>query len=721
MLCRACSEITFPSVITGHPNKRFHSLHQSHDALADALALGCDLCLLIAGKLDHTESHSDICYLLDAYVVLICSCREPWLGNNPCVEKLSSISVATRRGNIVLQIIEPIPDKYAFLYADPPRLGPKLRSHTSAKAEPQRKRQRRLAQYSQPTSSEDESPQGHDMSTGSTKNFELAQIWLDQCHDHHSHCKVNQSSATSNPLPTRLINVEQAERPFLEETNARTKGQYVALSYAWGEGKRVLTEKKNYKAHQKCLPLRGLPKTFADAIKVTQALKYKYIWIDAFCIIQYDEKDLGRELPKMGDIYRYADFTIYSEGAESSHTGIFVTRDSRLYRPCKVPLAITTSKGISKGEVTVATTWNGQDYLKSRGWVLQERVLSSRCLIFGQQMAWACTMGHAQETRPVMQLKQPLPQSSTTWVPERMRLSLYAATTVPSGLGDVQRSRSHFDIWYTMLEEYGDKELSFEKDNIPALSGLAALFHKAHNTTYLGGLWKEDLHRGLAWYVGLNDERPVCDKETGPSWSWASVGKVRIKFRSWRRTLGLLQGTGADVLGVTYDVSGLINPYGLVEDGSINLSAPLRQAVLEYTSDYAESRLEKCYGGSSPLFDGIDARESPRYPALLLQYDTRQPVAEVALDRPFHSTPGAGTLAAASVSRVEVWCLLLHVQEARGGSHGTLLVLERDKKDSKAFKRLGLGFLEEKYWPWFGLQSESVNAKPLMKEKVKIT
>ncbi|KAH7136886.1 heterokaryon incompatibility protein-domain-containing protein, partial [Dactylonectria estremocensis] len=393
-------------------------------------------------------------------------------------------------------------------------------------------------------------------STGSAKNLQLANMWLNQCQDTHSQCKVNHSSASKNPLPTRLINVEQASRPFLEETKAHTKGQYVALSYAWGEGKRVLTLKSNYTAHQKCLPVEGLPQTFADAIKVTRALKYKYIWIDAFCIIQFDQQDLDRELPKMGDIYRYADFTIYSEGAKSSHAGIFFTRDPRLYRPCKIPLAIITDTGVSKGEVTVATTWNGQDYLKSRGWILQERVLSSRCLIFGQQMAWACTMGHAQETRPVLQPKRSLPQSSTAWL------------------------RSHFDVWYAMLEEYGDKELSFETDNIPALSGLAALFHEAHNTTYLAGLWKEDLHHGLAWYVALNDERPVCDKADGPSWSWASVGKIRIKFRSWRRTSGLLQGTGADVLGVTYDVSGITNPYGLVSEGSIGLNAPLRQAIL---------------------------------------------------------------------------------------------------------------------------------------------
>jgi hypothetical protein len=50
-------------------------------------------------------------------------------------------------------------------------------------------------------------------------------------------------------------------------------------------------------------------------------LGYKYLWIDAFCIIQSDETDKARELVKMDDIYRYALFTIYAKGLSSSKSG----------------------------------------------------------------------------------------------------------------------------------------------------------------------------------------------------------------------------------------------------------------------------------------------------------------------------------------------------------------------------------------------------------------
>lgn len=570
----------------------------------------------------------------------------------------------------------------------------------------------------------------HDSSTGSSANLRLARTWLNQCLEQHSEFKVKDPSATKTPLPTRLINVEQADRPFLEETNADTNGPYVALSYAWGEGKRVLTVKSNYRSHRRCLPVDILPQTFADAIHVTRALNYKYLWIDAFCIIQYDDKDLDRELPKMGNIYRYAEFTIFAEGAQSAHSGLFVDRDSRLYRPCEVSISTTTDEGSVTREVTLATTCNGPNYLKSRGWILQERVLSSRCLIFGQQMAWTCTMGEAQETRPVLQLRATPLKDSVICIIEKLRTFLCVPDTIAEAPRDPQHRSSYFDMWYALLEEYSDMELTFVMDNLKALSGLAALFHEASRATYVAGLWKEDLQFGLAWYVGLNDERPVSKEEDGPSWSWVSVGKVRIKFCSWRRTVGPLVGAGAEVLDTFCELNSTTNPYGPVSKGILILRAPLRRAILQYTARYATDRIEQCYGGPSAAFKGVAIREHPRYPALLLDLETKQPVAEAALDRPWHSRSGLGDLIAdsdsVSTSRLEVWCLLLHIQHLRERHRGALLVLESSKTDYGIFSRLGLAFLDEVGIGWFGIgngnsmEIGSSTMEGVVKERVQV-
>ena len=64
--------------------------------------------------------------------------------------------------------------------------------------------------------------------------------------------------------------------------------------------------------------LKEFPSTIRDAIIVTRALGQQYLWVDALCILQYDESDLDQtskldwatEAPKMADIYRDAIVTI---------------------------------------------------------------------------------------------------------------------------------------------------------------------------------------------------------------------------------------------------------------------------------------------------------------------------------------------------------------------------------------------------------------------------
>src|ERR1700712_139735 len=118
------------------------------------------------------------------------------------------------------------------------------------------------------------------------------------------------------------------------------------------------TSNITYSSYLNCIPLNDIPLTCRDAIRVTYKLGYKYLWIDAFCIIQDDEADKSRELVKMGDIYRYALFTIYAKASSSSQSGLFETIDS--HAPCLTPTSATQ-----------VTFFDGPDYLEQRGWVLQ--------------------------------------------------------------------------------------------------------------------------------------------------------------------------------------------------------------------------------------------------------------------------------------------------------------------------------------------------------------
>ena len=78
---------------------------------------------------------------------------------------------------------------------------------------------------------------------------------------------------------------------------------------------------------------------------------------------------------------------------------------------------------------------------------------------------------------------------------------------------------------------YTKREITYGKDKLPALAGLAVEFSKLVQSKYLAGLWADDLRDGLAWHLPwVNSmERPESIKWSrpqtyrAPSWSWASI------------------------------------------------------------------------------------------------------------------------------------------------------------------------------------------------------
>jgi hypothetical protein len=84
------------------------------------------------------------------------------------------------------------------------------------------------------------------------------------------------------------------------------------------------------------------------------------------------------------------------------------------------------------------------------------------------------------------------------------RLSLYY-TKRSLGLGqrvfqDVPSIRVCF---FYDLVEFMSRELTYEKDTLPALSGLAAKLAVIHGSEYIAGLWKDNILLYLFWRLAL--------------------------------------------------------------------------------------------------------------------------------------------------------------------------------------------------------------------------
>jgi hypothetical protein len=136
--------------------------------------------------------------------------------------------------------------------------------------------------------------------SGSYECLNIAAQWLQNCLAHHKLCERDEKAG----LPSRLIDlgIKGIIQPRLIAVGAAV-GEYVALSYCWGEDKTLTTTTENISAHMTDLKFTSLPNTYRDLMTVARSLKIRYAWIDALCIIQDDAQDWARETVKMCSIY----------------------------------------------------------------------------------------------------------------------------------------------------------------------------------------------------------------------------------------------------------------------------------------------------------------------------------------------------------------------------------------------------------------------------------
>jgi hypothetical protein len=114
-------------------------------------------------------------------------------------------------------------------------------------------------------------------------------------------------------LPTRVIDVDTKNTEQLVSLHIgrpQEKGKYTALSYQWGGAQQIATITANIQTLKSGIPINTLSQTVQDAIKVTRDLRFRYLWVDALCILQDDSADKIAEINRMGAIYKHSTMTI---------------------------------------------------------------------------------------------------------------------------------------------------------------------------------------------------------------------------------------------------------------------------------------------------------------------------------------------------------------------------------------------------------------------------
>ncbi|KAH6684977.1 heterokaryon incompatibility protein-domain-containing protein, partial [Plectosphaerella plurivora] len=345
-----------------------------------------------------------------------------------------------------------------------------------------------------------------DKSPFTEPTLNLIRKWDQDCLNSHVKCRESLPK-----LPSRVIDVRVANgKCKLVETKGAS-GRYMTLSHCWGTLRILTTVKENIDIHRRGIDLKALPKTFQDAIWMTDRLGIQYLWIDSLCIVQNDADDWARESALMAAIYSNSHLTLAATASKNGSEGLFKERAVDTFSmtvPGLAPLAASVMRR-REHECLLNIDEESVDYfedslpLNTRAWVYQERLLSPRFLHFStDELVWECRQLRACECGRVPQPRETENRSVDT--PDRLFFQL----------PDAEK------YWYQLIKKYTQLKITKDFDRLPAVSGIARRLMSAEN--YMAGLRKSHAISDLSWLTtSVKSKRPSVFQ--APSWSWASV------------------------------------------------------------------------------------------------------------------------------------------------------------------------------------------------------
>lgn len=395
---------------------------------------------------------------------------------------------------------------------------------------------------------------------------------------------------------------------------------YTSLSHCWGASEslsgRMILRFENLGRFKKALPPDALPKTFRDAIYVTQTLGIKYLWVDCLCIIQDCDEDWIREAEMMGHIYANSFLNISADASADSTQGLFRDRPLETNSPCLVDIQ-DNHPHLDGGEYLC---FEGQEWvrlidnapLNSRGWVLQERFLSPRVAHFcHDQIMWEC---HAVKASERFTAGMPLACEKGTTRP------LLRPTS------QSHDPRRLLELWGYIVGQYTASALTKTSDKLVACSALAERLSTIFpylTGEYLAGMWKTQLHGQLLWR-SASSSNSHASIYRAPSWSWASIdGAVHPNFDCSDYGIRGSKYCSRAMMKIRRATVERTQPYymfGPATTGHISLSAPLLSVNLipaKSESNASQKVYDRIFRGTSPSSDSGQKAAATRYMTMM--------------------------------------------------------------------------------------------------------
>lgn len=283
---------------------------------------------------------------------------------------------------------------------------------------------------------------------------------------------------------------------------------YVALSYVWGPQTEDWQIRPIKSSTEKSVAMpESLPNTIIHAMNLAKQFGFKYIWVDQLCVPE-DARD--RQIAEMDLVYRNATLSLIAavDNAESGIPGVGARNRRRDVPPVLevggVNIGIRTARLVSHALSEEA--WD------TRGWTYQEKVLSSRQIVFTEhEVFYKCLEGEKGE--------ESCHKSNTI---EFTRDSLFTWGELLS----VAHGRVAWQIYGDCVGVYSKREFTFKSDILNAFEGIVGYFRQKYEWTFCWGLPDDNFALSLLWQSS-NPVRRKIENISFPSWCWAGwIGTV---------------------------------------------------------------------------------------------------------------------------------------------------------------------------------------------------
>jgi hypothetical protein len=382
---------------------------------------------------------------------------------------------------------------------------------------------------------------------GSYVDFKRVLRWLKSCDEQHSH--VRMQPHLSQKLPTlpkdfRLIDIAAQNIISLAEAP-----RYAALSYVWGSCEQYLLllknlEQLNCEGALKSLPLSRVVK---DAMIACISMEIPYLWVDSLCICQDDPSSKDIQIAKMHVIYSAAYVTLV-DGRGTNANDVGLSRVSNPIVADQQTLTVFDLTFLVKEDPK--STVDRSDWC-TRGWTLQEAMLSRRVILFLEaDYLLICPNDIQQESFSPSHRHQGLQRARhTTSITDSIRVTSLCC------LDSIQDIRAYDRVspldkvrWayyrgvLPALNNYLARYLSNEDDVEHAFLGIAGAFQNSVGSFH-HGLPTNVFVRAFLWKSlrypsseGFNaDDFQMERRPNFPSWTWLGwrTCKTRVFTKLW--------------------------------------------------------------------------------------------------------------------------------------------------------------------------------------------